>query len=160
MELSYSIQSLLIFTSIDFCFYFWRVTFFVYLCKLYWFNPLNAELNPICHMLTLLGAHHILHVSRIRVKLIRTNNAFRNSLFPFISLLWQVHQMCFFLSVFMYVFSFVVCYWIQFYTCIFRAVSLLGLVVVVSSTLIMKNCTEVQLLLLKSRATLLLLQNS
>jgi hypothetical protein len=31
------------------------------------FNPLNAELNPICHLLTLLGAHHILHVSRIRV---------------------------------------------------------------------------------------------
>ena len=31
-------------------------------------NPLNAELNPICHLLTLLGAHHFLHVSRIRVK--------------------------------------------------------------------------------------------
>jgi len=30
-------------------------------------NPLNAELNPICHLLVLLGAHHILHVSRIRV---------------------------------------------------------------------------------------------
>jgi hypothetical protein len=30
-------------------------------------NPLNAELNPICHLLTLLGAHPILHVSRIRV---------------------------------------------------------------------------------------------
>jgi hypothetical protein len=33
-----------------------------------WFNPLNAELNPICHLLALLGAHHILHLSRIRVK--------------------------------------------------------------------------------------------
>ena len=32
------------------------------------FNPLNTELNPICHLLVLLGAHHILHVSRIRVK--------------------------------------------------------------------------------------------
>ena len=32
------------------------------------FYPLNAELNPICHLLTLLGAHHIFHVSRIRVK--------------------------------------------------------------------------------------------
>jgi hypothetical protein len=32
------------------------------------FNPLNTELNPICHFLTLLGAHHILHISRIRVK--------------------------------------------------------------------------------------------
>ena len=31
-------------------------------------NPLNAELNPICHLLPLLWAHHILHVSRIRVK--------------------------------------------------------------------------------------------
>jgi len=30
-------------------------------------NPLNAELNPICHLLALLGPHHILHVSRIRV---------------------------------------------------------------------------------------------
>jgi len=30
-------------------------------------NTLNAELNPICHLLALL-AHHILHVSRIRVK--------------------------------------------------------------------------------------------
>jgi hypothetical protein len=27
-------------------------------------RPLNAELNPICHLLALL-AHHILHVSRI-----------------------------------------------------------------------------------------------
>jgi len=31
-------------------------------------NPLSAELNPICHLLALLQAHHILHVSRIRVK--------------------------------------------------------------------------------------------
>jgi hypothetical protein len=36
------------------------------------FNPLNAELNPICHLLALLGAHHILHISRIRVKGLRT----------------------------------------------------------------------------------------
>jgi hypothetical protein len=32
------------------------------------FNPLNTELNPIFHLLALLEAHHILHVSRIRVK--------------------------------------------------------------------------------------------
>jgi hypothetical protein len=32
------------------------------------FNPLKAELNPICHLLALLGAHHILYVSRVRVK--------------------------------------------------------------------------------------------
>jgi hypothetical protein len=31
-------------------------------------NPLNAQLNPICPLLALLGAHHIFHVSRIRVK--------------------------------------------------------------------------------------------
>ena len=35
-------------------------------------NPLNAELIPICHLLALLFlAHHILHVSRIRVKVER-----------------------------------------------------------------------------------------
>ena len=32
-------------------------------------NPLNPELNPICYLLALL-AHHFLHVSRIRVKLL------------------------------------------------------------------------------------------
>jgi len=32
------------------------------------FNPLNAELNPICHLVVLLGAHHIFRVIRIRVK--------------------------------------------------------------------------------------------
>ena len=31
------------------------------------FNPLNAELNPICHLLALLEAQHILRISRIRV---------------------------------------------------------------------------------------------
>jgi hypothetical protein len=31
-------------------------------------NTLNAQLNPICHLLALLAAHHILHVSRMRVK--------------------------------------------------------------------------------------------
>jgi hypothetical protein len=30
-------------------------------------KPLNAKLNPICYLLALLGAHHILHVSRVRV---------------------------------------------------------------------------------------------
>jgi len=32
-------------------------------------NPLNAEFNPICHLLAILGAHHILHVSKVRIKL-------------------------------------------------------------------------------------------
>jgi hypothetical protein len=31
------------------------------------FNPLNAELNPIRHLLALVGARHIVHVSRIGV---------------------------------------------------------------------------------------------
>jgi len=31
-------------------------------------NHLKTQLNPILHLLALLGAHHILHVSRIRVK--------------------------------------------------------------------------------------------
>ena len=36
--------------------------------SLLYLNPLNAELNPICHLVALLGLHHFLHVSRIRVK--------------------------------------------------------------------------------------------
>ena len=32
------------------------------------FNLLKPELNPICYLLALLGAHHFLHVTRIRVK--------------------------------------------------------------------------------------------
>ena len=31
-------------------------------------NPLNAELNPIRHLLALVAARHIVHVSRVRVK--------------------------------------------------------------------------------------------
>jgi len=33
------------------------------------FNPLNTELNPNCHLLALLGAHHILDVGRISVNI-------------------------------------------------------------------------------------------
>ena len=33
-------------------------------------NPLKPKLNPICYLLALLGTHHFLHVSRIRVKLL------------------------------------------------------------------------------------------
>jgi len=40
----------------------------IYKCTL--INPLNPELNPICYLLACLGAHHFLHVSRIRVKLL------------------------------------------------------------------------------------------
>jgi hypothetical protein len=38
--------------------------------QFYNINPLNTELNPICHLLALLGAHHILHISIIRVKVL------------------------------------------------------------------------------------------
>ena len=33
-------------------------------------NSLNAELNTICRLLALVGAHYILHVSRVRVNVI------------------------------------------------------------------------------------------
>ena len=36
-----------------------------YICL---FNPINAELNHIRHLLALVGARHIVHVSRVRVK--------------------------------------------------------------------------------------------
>ena len=42
----------------------------IFLHKNIVFNPLNPELNLICYLLALLGAHHFLHVSRIRVKLL------------------------------------------------------------------------------------------
>ena len=34
------------------------------------FNPLNAELNPICHLLALLGGATIVVVSRFRVNFV------------------------------------------------------------------------------------------
>ena len=68
---------------ISVCGSFWKIMFIAtYLClNLYTFQemkqqisaaaisikPLNAELNPICHLLALIGAHHILYVSRVRV---------------------------------------------------------------------------------------------
>jgi hypothetical protein len=45
------------------------------------FNPLNAELNPICHLLALLGAHLIFHVSRIRVNSVVQNWKFEERYF-------------------------------------------------------------------------------
>jgi len=50
--------------------------------------PLNAKLNPICHLLALLGAHHILHVSRIRVNQVsKPLNAKLNSICHLLALL-------------------------------------------------------------------------
>jgi hypothetical protein len=40
------------------------------LINVVFFNPLNAKLNPMCHLLALLEAHHILHVSRIKVTVV------------------------------------------------------------------------------------------
>ena len=37
---------------------------------IWYINPLKPELNAICYLLALLGAHHFLHVSRIKVKLL------------------------------------------------------------------------------------------
>ena len=46
------------------------------------FNPLNAELNPIRHLLALVGAHHILHVSRVRVKNVSGTRPYNGFLKP------------------------------------------------------------------------------
>jgi hypothetical protein len=46
----------------------------------YVFNPLNAELKPIFDLLALLGVHHTLHISRLRVETIwmgRTTYVYR-----------------------------------------------------------------------------------
>jgi len=42
-------------------------------------NSLNAKLNPTCRLLAVLGAHHILHVSRIRVNTLPYNIPVRYS---------------------------------------------------------------------------------
>ena len=34
-------------------------------------NPLSTKLNPICHFLALLGVYLILHVNRVRVKVLK-----------------------------------------------------------------------------------------
>ena len=52
------------------------------------FNPLNAELNPICYLLALL-AHHFLHISRIRVKSLNLR-----LLMSYIYI-WSTHSWCF-----------------------------------------------------------------
>ena len=40
----------------------------------YGINSLNAELNSIRRLLALVGARHILHVSRVRVNLLKTKS--------------------------------------------------------------------------------------
>jgi hypothetical protein len=36
-------------------------------CRQLTINPLNAEINPTCHLLALLEAHHIFHVGGVKV---------------------------------------------------------------------------------------------
>jgi hypothetical protein len=52
------------------------------------FYPLNAELNPIRHFLALVGAHHFVHVIRIRVNPL---NAELNPIRHFIALAGAHH---------------------------------------------------------------------
>ena len=40
----------------------------LYANRYLWTHPSNAELNPICHLLALIGAQHILHISGLMVK--------------------------------------------------------------------------------------------
>ena len=46
-------------------------------------NLSNADLNPICYLLALLGAHLILHVSGLRVKICLAKNYLRTLYFSF-----------------------------------------------------------------------------
>ena len=49
--------------------FFFTQTFSPAVTNVPYINPLNADLNPTCNLLALLGAHHILNVSRIRVNI-------------------------------------------------------------------------------------------
>ena len=78
--------------------------FFLLCCQHYpsemqYFNPLNHELNPICYLLALLGAHHFLHVNRIRVKLL-TFRLLMSYIYIYIYMyiyiyIWSTHSSCF-----------------------------------------------------------------
>ena len=47
-------------------------------------NTLNAELNPIRHLLALVGARHVVHISRIRVKYLVLPRLMYCCLYPFV----------------------------------------------------------------------------
>ena len=58
-------------------------------------NHLKPELNPICYLLALLGAHHFLHVSRIRVKLL-TFGLLMSYIYIYVYIyIWSTHSWCF-----------------------------------------------------------------
>ena len=68
-------------------------------CSEYWsykpIDPLNPELNPICYLLALLGAHHFLHFRRIRVKLL-TFRLLMSYIYIYIYIyIWSTHSWCF-----------------------------------------------------------------
>ena len=52
-------------------------------------NPLNAELNPIRHLLALEGARHFVHVSRIRVNVC---SELKYESFIFLNVVFQQHK--------------------------------------------------------------------
>jgi len=52
-------------------------------------SHLNANLNPICPLLALLGAHHILLVSRIRVNVLMSTYILY-IYFPFRKIRWTI----------------------------------------------------------------------
>jgi hypothetical protein len=57
-------------------------------------TTLNTELNPICHLLALLAAQQILHVSRVRVKnsLVTSNINLEQKLALCSEILWFIVQ--------------------------------------------------------------------
>jgi hypothetical protein len=74
------------------------------------FNPLHAELTPTCHLLALVGAHHILHVSRIRVKYQCNAENSSTFLIDFIKLFMKFLYMCVCVCVCVYVCMYVCIY--------------------------------------------------
>ena len=48
-------------------------------------NPLNACLNPICHLLALLWAHHIFHVSGLRVNFFVSDSLDSNAFLKYLN---------------------------------------------------------------------------
>jgi hypothetical protein len=55
-------------------------------------NLSNAKLNPICHLLTLLGIHPIFHVSRIRVNVLFQTSCNNDKTIPSVSYTKNVYD--------------------------------------------------------------------
>ena len=72
-------------------------------------NPLNAELNLVCHLLALLGARPILHISRIRVKRDFLRFSLTHRLYP-----QNIHSVIYW---YFYSFPFNIPYKIKYYFC-------------------------------------------